>query len=330
MIETALLLLVVLGGSPPYRLPDLQVEAVSETGAALLDLTEAVGRALVGSGGRVVLGSPNSAPCNRCVKIRVTESGPGSFRVEVYQHGKLARSMLRLPDQSSLFDRARAIAIHVRLLAGGEEREHGSLGKGRPEGKEAQAPVEVAPVPPPASAASEVAEPSDPFEPRVEPRTVASEGEAEGSGPEPARASPAKEEVEEDSAGPRPVVAEVNLTRSRKAWRWPWLPMVVGTAAAVSAGACAMLALSRYTSLANKMQPYDSAQSLKSSGQSWQLASFILSGVAAAGVGVGIVGFALGSPDARPEAGKITGGKITAMVAPVPGGGLAALEGAWP
>ena len=92
-----------------------------------------------------------------------------------------------------------------------------------------------------------------------------------------------------------------------------------------------MLALSRYTSLANKMQPYDSAQSLSHRGQSWQLASFILSGVAAAGVGVGIVGFgARDSPDARPEAGKITGGKITAMVAPVPGGGLAALEGAWP
>ena len=70
-----------------------------------------------------------------------------------------------------------------------------------------------------------------------------------------------------------------------------------------------MLAFSRYASLANKMQPYDSAQSLKSSGQSWQIASFILSGVAAAGVGVGIVGFALGSPDARPEAGKITGAR---------------------
>ena len=209
MIETALLLLVVLGGSPPYRLPDLQVEAVSETGAALLDLTEAVGRALVGSGGRVVLGSPNSVPCNRCVKIRVTESGPGSVRVEVYQHGKLARSMLRLPDQSSLFDRARAIAIHVRLLGGGEEREHASLGKGRPERKEAQSPVEVAPVPPPATMRARWRSPPHPIvEPSVEPRTVASEGEAEGSGPEPARASPAKEEVEEDPAHPHSAVAE--------------------------------------------------------------------------------------------------------------------------
>jgi hypothetical protein len=85
-----------------------------------------------------------------------------------------------------------------------------------------------------------------------------------------------------------------------------------------------MEAWRRYTSLSDKTQPYDSARSLKSSGESWQLASFVMSGVAAVGLGVGIVGFVTGS------GGTGKSSKLRGMVAPVPGGGVATMAGAWP
>ena len=109
-------MLVMLGLSAPLHTPDLQVEAVTASGAELPELAEAVARALVAGGARVVLVGPTSRPCEYCGKVRVTETGPGLCRVEVRHEQHVASTTMHLPAGSSLFDRARAIAIQAHLL----------------------------------------------------------------------------------------------------------------------------------------------------------------------------------------------------------------------
>jgi hypothetical protein len=103
--------------------------------------------------------------------------------------------------------------------------------------------------------------------------------------------------------------------------RWPWIPTVIGSGAAVAAGICALLARNRYNALSDKSQPYDSASALKSEGENYQVASIVLSGVAVAGVATGVIGFATRSP-ARPT--------VAALVTPVPGGGMITVAGELP
>jgi hypothetical protein len=67
--------------------------------------------------------------------------------------------------------------------------------------------------------------------------------------------------------------------------------------------------------LSEKRQSYASARAFKSEGEKWQLASFVLAGVAVAGIGTGVVGFATRSP---------------VVVAPAPGGGMVAIAGRLP
>jgi hypothetical protein len=81
------------------------------------------------------------------------------------------------------------------------------------------------------------------------------------------------------------------------------------------------MAWSRYDALADRTRDYRSAKSLKSEGERWQLASFILSGAAVVGIGTGIVGFATRPAD-RPS--------LTAVAAPLPDGGMLAIAGAFP
>jgi len=109
-------MLVVLGLSAPPRTPDLQVEVITAAGAALPELAEAVARALVVGGARVVLRGPTSGPCESCGEVRVIEMKPGMCRVEVRHEQYAAATTLHLPLASSLFDQARAIAIQAHLL----------------------------------------------------------------------------------------------------------------------------------------------------------------------------------------------------------------------
>jgi hypothetical protein len=109
-------LLVVLGLSAPLHTPDLQVEAASATGAPLPELAEAVARALVAGGARVVMRGPTSGPCEYCAVVKVIETGAGTCVVEVRHEQRTTTTTLHLPAGSLLFDRARAIAIQTRLL----------------------------------------------------------------------------------------------------------------------------------------------------------------------------------------------------------------------
>jgi len=359
-------LLVVLGLAGPARAPDLQVEATSASGAGLPELTDAVARALVAGGARVVLKPPASEPCAYCARVVVVESGPGVCRVEVSQERHRAAATLRLPAGSPLLDRARAIAIQARLLvtwetsAAAKPREVAARPPARkldrsasaersllaPESARTEVAAPVAaparePMPSPVLPSERplareplagarppgvgpVAPPKPP--PRAEVKSVT---RAEAKLPaedrpaveiareapaEPERRTPAKRvRPESDAARAADLTASVPAVRKPL---WPWIPTAIGAGGAVAAGACALLARDRYNGLSDRTQPYTRAQALKSEGESWQLASFVLAGVAVAGVGTGVVGFATRSP------------VVTA--APVPGGGVVALTGGLP
>jgi hypothetical protein len=109
-------MLVVLGLAAPLHTPDLQVEVVTASGTPLPELAEAVSRALVAGGARVVLRGPTSGSCEYCGLVKVIESAPGVCDVEVRHEQHVASTKLHLPAGSQLFDRARAIAIQARLL----------------------------------------------------------------------------------------------------------------------------------------------------------------------------------------------------------------------
>ena len=116
MIGANTAMLVVLGLAATRQPPDLQVEAITAAGAELPELAEAVARALVVGGARVVLRGPTSGPCEYCGKVKVTEIRPGICEVEIRHEQHTASTTLHLPVTSSLLDWARAIAIQARLL----------------------------------------------------------------------------------------------------------------------------------------------------------------------------------------------------------------------
>jgi hypothetical protein len=131
-----------------------------------------------------------------------------------------------------------------------------------------------------------------------------------------ASASPARPEAKAGSA----LHLSAARTAAPRPW-WPWIPTAVGAGAAIAAGICAAVARDRYNGLSDKGQSYDSARALKSQGESWQLASFVLAGVAVAGLGTGIVGFSTRSSG---------GPSVAALVSPVQGGAMVALAGDLP
>jgi hypothetical protein len=379
-------MLVVLGLSAPLHTPDLQVEVVTASGTPLPELAEAVSRALVAGGARVVLRGPTSGSCEYCGMVKVIESAPGVCDVEVRHEQHVASTKLHLPAGSQLFDRARAIAIQARLLMTwqtpkevatrpvprGETRPAEARGSEArpPNGAKAVAstsapkldsvpylaarrdpsappvspsPVPSAPPPMPVPAPSPlvVALPPKPVEsPPVVNYSARSDGKP---APRPAETKPAarpegKPTVAENSPAPRPEAKEPVEARvpARKSTsdvgtirapmepsgaRWPWIPTAIGAGAAVAAGISAALSRGHYNALEDKGQSIASARSEKSSGERWQTTSLILAGVAAVAVGTGIVGFAGGSSDA---------GQLTAVAAPVPGGGMVALAGSLP
>jgi hypothetical protein len=117
----------------------------------------------------------------------------------------------------------------------------------------------------------------------------------------------------------REEVAAVSLEPQKR--QWPWIPTILGSGAAVAAGICAIVSRDRYNALSDRSQPYQTAQALKAEGQNWQIASFVLSGVALAGVTTGLIGFLMRSPERA---------SLSAIAAPMPGGAMLAIAGEWP
>ncbi len=333
-------LLLLLGLSAPLRAPDLEVEAITTAGAELPELADAVARALVAGGARVMLGGPTSARCLYCAKVAVIESAQGLCRIDVRQEHHSAAAVLSFPPGSPLFDRARAIAIQARLLVtwetGPDAKPKNALTRSGNHKAERKNPVERAAAEP----SSTQAEPARPAtgEPRPAPR-VPSEPAREPPKPAPEHPAAARENVKRSGAKSiapavakptqdAPIRTEPMLAVVRPpdgaAWtqkEWPWLPTLLGTSAAMAAGICAVVARNRYNALSDKSQPYASAQALKTEGQDWQIASLVLAGVAAVGLGAGITGFVTRPPEHASVAG---------LVAPIPGGGMFAIAGDLP
>ena len=371
-VTAVMLVVLALGG--PARAPDLQVEASSTAGVGLPELTEAVARALVAGGARVVLRPPASEPCSYCAKVVVVESG-GTCRVEVSQERHRAKATLRLPPGSPLLDRARAIAIQARLLVTwdtnleAKSREvaarppaRRSDGNAPAERSVPVAEVARAELVPPAAIPARAPLPSLPLEPERgparEPVAVGRPLPASPSAPpkaavrvetRPAARADAKpavveerERVEtarkptvdmareappEDERKPlaEPARAEADSARAMELTtlapatrkpQWPWIPTAIGAGAAVAAGICGVVARDRYEALSDRRHSYASARAFKSEGENWQLASFVLAGVAVAGIGTGVVGFAARSP--------------VVVAAPAPGGGMVTIAGGLP
>lgn len=406
--SVALLLVVLFGPAAPLHTTDLQVEAVSAAGAALPELAEAVARALLAGGARVVLRGPSSGPCEYCAIVKVTETGAGACRVEVRSDQRTVSTTLHLPAGSMLFDRARAIAIQTQLLIPAPAAESKpevkakevaarparkaeargaaeparpvepapSLGRqeampylASPRGLSSAAepePIVVSPVSPVSSSSSVATVPSAPSVPssavtrapiapptvtytargegrpevRAQPRGETGPGEAGPAvRPEPRIAGraepvpPAEPSKPAEAVKPAaPVAAEapakgVDLRaglpegwrQDRGRRRWPWIPTALGAGAAVAAGICAVVARSRYNALGDRTQSLSSALSEKSSGESWQNASYVLAGAATVGVAVGVIGFVARGP-----------GSTSVGATPLPGGGVVALAGALP
>jgi hypothetical protein len=253
---------------------------------------------------------------------------------------------LNFPAGSPLFDRARAIAIQARLLvtwetspdtrhkataARSSTRKSERKSAIEPPVPKAKVAVAVSMSPAPIKEAELAAGPAslripDPVvaqKQRVDavlaaPVTRVDQADSKTAATQPENKAP--ETVRARSPrGPSVEVASVSLQPYEK--RWPWIPTMVGSGAAVAAGICAVVARDRYNALSDKSQPFQSAQALKGEGQNWQLASFVLSGVAVAGLATGLIGFVTRSPERS---------SLSAVATPIPEGGMVAVAGDWP
>jgi hypothetical protein len=336
-------LLVSLALSVPLQAPDLQVEARTAAGAELPELADAVARALVASGVRVVLGGAASEPCVHCAQVSVTELDHGECRILVSQERHTALTNLHFATGSPLFDRARAIAIHARLLVTWE-----TSPDSKAKAVAVRSPSLHKPEPrslvDPSAVRAQVAEPSPvdllgkkpelagvlqpepahvpaPVSPLIpQKRIEATLPAAAAKTAEHIEAKPIRRPLE--PAHPLPqlgTAAEIEASiLAPPSRQWPWIPTVLGSGAAIAAGICAVVARNRYNALSDKTRPYDQASALKMEGEHWQLASYILSGVAVAGLGTGLIGFVAHPSQRRP---------VVALATPLPGGGMLAISG---
>ena len=339
-------LVVLLGLSAPLRAPDLQVEAATTAGAELPELVDAVARALVASGARVVLRGPSTGSCHYCAKVVVVEAGQGSCRVEVSQERHAASATLHFPAGSPLFDRARAISIQARLLVTWETNPESRAKEAvaRPAARKPERKIrvensdpepriatagatpikeaELVPGPQPEPAPIRIPEPSIVPERRVETALVAPVTYVDRAGKKPAERAEGKKAELARARSERAQtedIASASLGPQKK--QWPWIPTIVGSGAAVAAGICAVVARDRYNALSDKSQPLKTAQAKKAEGPKWQLASFVLSGVAVAGLTTGLIGFVTRSTERS---------SVSAVATPIPGGGMIAVAGDWP
>jgi hypothetical protein len=341
-------MLLLLALSPSLRTPVLQVEAGTAASEDLPDLADAVARALVAGGTRVMLGGPTSEPCLHCAKITVTDMGQNHCRIDVTQDGRTTSTAIRFPNNSPLFDRARAIAIQARLLVKAEPVQDSS-GKeiaDRPAPrKHRPAEARIESTPPKAAIAAQTLskesfpDPAVKIEPARDPVSIATT--LSPPPPLPAETTPMarkddraeKDPTEErikpakplTTTKPRPLPTLADAIAIKQVEpakpQWPWIPTTLGVAAALGAGVCVAIARDRYNALSDKTRPYKQARELKNQGENWQNAAFVAAGVAAVGLTVGIVGFATRSPEKH---------TLAATALPIQGGGMIALAAGLP
>lgn len=332
---------LVLALTSPSQAPDLQVEASTSAGAPLPELADAVARALVASGARVVLRSPTSAPCAYCASISIVENPQGDCRLDISHDSHATSVTLHLGRSSPLFDRARAIAVQTRLLITWDQTPEPQAKKPAPRSASRRAthastghvsetvkPPLHETLPPPASSEATEAETLSQNPPHASPpaplvsHADAKEPPTRVPAPSPPRAKLAEALPEEKpvlKARPSEAAKRSNPLPTPNGPRWPWIATITGSSAAIGAGICALVARDRYNALSDRSQSYDSAQAIKTEGERWQIASYVLSGVAVAGLTAGILGFTSTSAPA-----------VRAAVVPVPGGGAFTLAGELP
>jgi hypothetical protein len=259
----------------------------------------------------------------------VTEISPGVCQVEMRHEQRRASTTLHLPVTSSLFDRARAIAIQARLLvpwqsapeskskdlearkerrpAAREQHDQVVRAQGSPSATvRDSAPIALPPM------ASPIPERQTPFASDVVPNDPKPIRPSENKPQAHAALTPPREE-----AGESPVALLGTAHGGGHEPPWPWIPTALGAGAAAAAGVCAVVARGHYNALSDRNQSYDSAQAHKSAGENWQTGGWILAGVAAVGLTTGIVGFSRRS-------------SVTTVASPIPGGGAVAVAGNFP
>ena len=101
---------------------------------------------------------------------------------------------------------------------------------------------------------------------------------------------------------------------------WPWIPTATGIGAALAAGGCAIASRARFNALSDRSLPLQDAQKARDEGQRLQTTSFVMTGVAAAAVATGVIGFLVGPGQAKVSLGG----------APLAGGGALVVSGSLP
>jgi outer membrane biosynthesis protein TonB len=155
-----------------------------------------------------------------------------------------------LPAGTTLFDRARAVAVQARLMI--------------------TWPTDEPPPPPPRKLA-----PPPPPEPPPEPVVAAP--------PEPAPEPPPPEPIVIAVPLPRPVIVR------RPEPAFPLVPVILAGTTAAAAGTFAALAGSRYNSLSDHTQPLVAAQDARDQGKTFQTTSLVLGGIALTSAAVAVV-----------------------------------------
>jgi hypothetical protein len=319
-------LLFLLALSPAVRLPDLQVEAGTMSGADLPELAEALAHALVASGARVVMGGPANDPCARCARVVVVDIGAGHCRVDVTQNQHTSSVALAFDAETPLFERVRAIAIQARLLVTRESTTEPTRKeqKNRMGGPPPETHAEGDTVSRAEKSSEAVAVPN---EDKLREPTRKEEGATQAPAAPPssvngsAKSAESKPDWEKPAPALLPRPEAIAQSSQAGSLHWPWIPTVVGASAAIATGLCLLMAQRRYDAMADKSRLHVEIIELKNEGEAWQTAAIVTSSVALIGLATGIVGFA--TAGSRNSA-------ITPTATVLNGGGMVALTGTLP
>ena len=339
MVATLLALLALAMQQAGAQAPELQVAARSASGAEQPEFAHAVSRALVVTGATVVLGIPGGEPCARCVAVTVIEEARGRYRLEARRARRVASGQVEVRADSTPFEKARALAVEIRLLARWPATDEPAPAEAapepaRPEPVRAEPPrleqaklvsptshPSAAPLPEPDPAPENLAAaPADPaWAPQPPPPPPAEAAPV----PAPEAGAPGPTTVVVDAPktlapppAPAPAIEALKPEPRTLSQLWPWIPTAVGAASAIAAGGCALAAKGHYDSLVNKTVPLDRAQGARNDGKTLQTAGLVLTGVAAAALAAGIVGFVQGASTQAPP-------KVALGLVPVAAGGVA-------
>ena len=299
-----LLLIVALATS----VSQFQIDARSESGSDTPEIREAIARALVAGGMRVILGGKDQ-DCDRCARVSIVEIKGGTYEIQVDQDRRHASSLVRLAIDTPLLDKARALAVQVRLLTKPAPRpaipRHTGTKVTPALVTVTTEPLPIPDLPKPTPMTTVVPAPASP------PAIPVSARPAIPS--EPASAKPA---APVDSPA---LAAKADPPRlAGETPRWPYIPLSIGVAAGISAAVCGLLARDRYDALANRNWSLAEARSLKSQGENLQVAGVVLGGTAVVGSLVAWVGFSKKGKPYRPAALATADGMWVGVVGELP------------